>query len=156
MRPSKARASGNDGLDANGNFYIKGGNVFAVASRTPEVGIDANSEEQKKLYITGGNVVAIGGLENGSSLSGVTAKKASSYSKGAWYGLYNGSTLAFAYKVPSNSSMGSGMVVVTSDTPALKSGVSADGTSFWNGYGNTSATGGNNVSLSNYSGGGGW
>ena len=146
-------SSGNDGLDANGNFYIKGGNVFAVAARQPEVGIDANSEARKQLYITGGNVVAIGGLESGCSLSGVTAKSAS-YTKGANYALYNGSTLAFAYKVPSNSSMGTSMVVVTSGTPALKSGVTTGGTSFWSGYGFTSASGGSDVSLSNYSGGG--
>ena len=82
-------SSGNDGLDANGNFYIKGGNVVAVATRQPEVGIDANTEQQKKLYITGGNIVAIGGLEGGSSISNGTAKSAS-YSKNTWYGLYNG------------------------------------------------------------------
>ena len=144
-------SSGNDGLDANGNFYIKGGNVFAVATREPEVGIDANTEQNKQLYITGGNIVAIGGLESGSSLSGVTAKQTSSYSKGSWYALYNGSNLAFAYKVPSNSSMGTSMVVVTSSTPAVKSGVTGNGTSFWSGYGYTSASGGSDVSLSTYS-----
>jgi len=147
-----ANSSGNDGLDANGNFYIKGGNVFAVATREPEVGIDANTEGNKQLYITGGNVVAIGGLESGCSLSGVTAKQTSSYTKGSWYGLYNGSNLAFAYKVPSNSSMGTSMVVVTSSTPAVKSGVTGSGTSFWNSYGYTSCSGGSDVSLSTYSG----
>ena len=148
-------SSGNDGLDANGNFYIKGGNVVAVASRSPEVGIDANSEQQKKLYITGGNIVAIGGLEGGSSISNGTAKQASSYSKGSWYGLYNGSTLAFAFKVPSNSSMGSSMVVYTTSTPALKSGVTGSDNSFWNGYGYSNCSGGSSVTLNTYSGGGG-
>ena len=147
-------SSGNDGLDANGNFYIKGGNVFAIAARQPEVGIDANTEQQKQLYITGGNIVAIGGLESGSSLTGVTAKSAS-YTKGANYALYSGSTLAFAYKVPSNSSMGTSMVVVTSGTPSLMSGITTGGTSFWSGYGFTSASGGSNVTLSTYSSGGG-
>ena len=153
-------SSGNDGLDANGNFYIKGGNVFAVATRSPEVGIDANTEQNKQLYITGGNVVAIGGLESGSSLSGVTAKQTSSYTKGANYALYNGSNVAFGFKVPSNSSMGTTMVVVTSSTPALYSGATMSGTTFWSGYGSTSASGGSSVSLSTYSsssgGGGGW
>jgi len=150
-------STGNDGLDANGNFYIKGGNVFAIATTSPEVGIDANPEGQKQLYITGGNVVAIGGFESGASISGGTAKSAS-YSKGTWYGLYNGSTLAFAFKVPSNSSMGSSMAVYTTSTPALKSGVTGSGTSFWSGYGYTSASGGSSVTLSTYSsnsGGGG-
>ena len=39
-----ANSSGNDGLDANGNMYIKGGNIFAVAKSQPEVGLDANTE----------------------------------------------------------------------------------------------------------------
>ena len=144
-------SSGNDGLDANGNFYIKGGNVFAVATRDPEVGIDANTEQNKQLYITGGNVVAIGGLESGSSLTNVTAKQTSSYTKGANYALYNGSAVAFGFKVPSNSSMGTTMVVVTSSTPALYSGTTLSGTTFWSGYGSTSASGGSSVSLSTYS-----
>ena len=126
-------SSGNDGLDANGNFYIKGGNVFAVATRQPEVGIDANTEGGYKLYITSGNIVAIGGLENGSSLSGVTSKS-TSYSKGSWYTLKNGTTTAFSFKVPSNSSMGTSMTIVTSSTPSVSSG-SSSGDSIWNGYG---------------------
>ena len=149
-----ANSSGNDGLDANGNCYIKGGNVFAVATSQPEVGIDANTEQRKQLYITGGNVVAIGGFENGSSISGGTAKQSSSYSKGTWYGLYNGSDVAFAFKVPSNSKMGNSMAVYTTGTPALKSGVTGSGESFWNGYGQSNCSGGSNVTLSNYSSGG--
>ena len=146
-------STGNDGLDANGNFYITGGNVVAIAAGSPEVGIDANTEGGKKLYITGGNVVAIGGFESGASISNGTAKSAS-YSKGTWYGLYNGSTLAYAFKVPSNSSMGSSMAVYTTSTPAMKSGVTGSGTSIWNGFGYTSCSGGSTVSLSTYSGGG--
>ena len=128
-------SSGNDGLDANGNFYIKGGNVFAVASRQPEVGIDANTEGGYKLYITGGNVAAIGGLESGSSLTGVTSKSVS-YSKGSWYTLKSGSTAAFSFKVPSNNSMGSSMTICTPSTPTATSQSSApSGTTIWNGYG---------------------
>ena len=149
-----ANSSGNDGLDANGNCYIKGGNVFAVATSQPEVGIDANTEQRKQLYITGGNVVAIGGFENSSSISGGTAMQSSSYSKGTWYGLYNGSDVAFAFKVPSNSKMGNSMAVYTTGTPALKSGVTGSGESFWNGYGQSNCSGGSNVTLSNYSSGG--
>ena len=145
-----ANSSGNDGLDANGNCYIKG----AVATSQPEVGIDANTEQRKQLYITGGNVVAIGGFENSSSISGGTAKQSSSYSKGTWYGLYNGSDVAFAFKVPSNSKMGNSMAVYTTGTPALKSGVTGSGESFWNGYGQSNCSGGSNVTLSNYSSGG--
>ena len=150
-------STGNDGLDANGNFYIKGGTVFAVATTQPEVGIDANTEGGYKLYVTGGNIIAIGGLESGSSLS-QTCYQASSYSKGTWYGLYNNGTLAAAFKVPSNSSMGSGLVVSTSGTTTLKSGVSiSSGTDIWSGFGNIDGTvsGGSTVSLSTYSGGNG-
>lgn len=149
-----ANSSGNDGIDANGNLTIKGGNVFAVAARQPEVGLDANTEGGYKLYISGGNVVAIGGFESGASISGGTAKSAS-YSKGSWYGLYNGSALAFAFKVPSNSSMGTSMAVYTTSSPALKSNVTGSGTSFWSGNGYSNASGGSSVSLSNYSSGGG-
>lgn len=148
-------SSGNDGLDANGNFYIKGGNVAAVAASQPEVGIDANTEGGKQLYITGGNIVAIGGLERGSSITGGTAKQTSSYTKGTWYGLTNGSAKAFAFKVPNNSSMGSSMVVFTSGTPALSKSVTGSGTGFWNGNGYTSFSGGSSVTLSNYSNSGG-
>ncbi len=37
-----ARATNNDGLDANGNCFIKGGLVYAVSASSPEVGMDAN------------------------------------------------------------------------------------------------------------------
>ena len=147
-------SSGNDGMDANGNFYISGGNVFAVAASQPEVGIDANTESGYKLNITGGNIVSIGGFESGASISAGTAMQAS-YSRGAWYALYNGSSLAFAYMVPSFDSMGSSMAVYTASTPALYSGVSTTGSAFWIGYGNTAASGGSSVSLSSYTGGSG-
>ena len=149
-----ASASGNDGIDANGNCYIKGGNVVAIASAQPEVGIDANTEGGKQLYITGGNVVAIGGFERGASITGGTAKSAS-YSKSTWYGLSNGSEQAFAFKVPSNSSMGSTMAVYTTGTAALSKGVTGSGDSFWSGNGYAAFSGGSSVTLSSYSGGGG-
>ena len=159
-------SSGNDGLDANGNMNITGGNIFSVCAGGAEVGLDA--AEQYKLNITGGNIVAIGGFEKGANVSGGTAKQAASYTKGAWYALYNGSDTAFAFKVPSNSSMGDKLVVYTTGTPSLKTGVTGSGDAFWNGNGYSSATGGSTVSLSDYNsnsgsgpgggpgGGGGW
>jgi len=151
-----ANSTGNDGMDANGNLYIEGGNVLAVAATSPEVALDANTESRYQLYITGGNVVAIGGLESGASVSNGTAYQASSYSKGAWYALYNSSSsVAFAFKVPSNSSMGTPMVVYTTGSTSLMSGVTGSGTSFWDGNGYTSCSGGSSVSLSTYSGGNG-
>lgn len=126
-------SSYNDGLDANGNFYIKGGVVVAVGTGIPEVGIDANTEIGKKLYITGGNVVAIGGLENESSLTGVT-QKSIFYNKDTWYTFKSGTTTVFSFKVPSNSQMGYGMTLVSSSSPSVSSGA-ITGTTIWNGYG---------------------
>ena len=148
-------STGNDGLDANGDCYVKGGTVFAVAKREPEVGIDANTEQGFSLYVQGGNIVSIGGLENGSTLS-QSCYQASSYSQGASYGLYSNGTLVLAFKVPSNgSNMGTPMVVSTAGTATLSSGVTTGGTTFWNGYGFTTANGGSSVSLSSYTGGNG-
>jgi hypothetical protein len=148
-------SSGNDGLDANGNMYIKGGNVVAVSTRSPEVALDANTEGNYKLYVQGGNILAVGGLESGSTISNGTAYQVSSYTKGSVYGLYKDGTLAFAVKLPSNSSMGTPLVVYTTGTATLKSGMTGSGTTFWNGYGYDSASGGSSVTLSSYSGGSG-
>lgn len=146
-------ATANDGIDANGNMTISGGNIVAVSANEPEVGLDA--AEGKTLSITGGNIVAVGGLERGASVSNGTAYQASSYSKGSWYGLYNSSnSLAFAFKMPSNNNMGTPMVVYTTGTTSIKSGVSGSGTSFWSGNGYSACSGGSSVSLSKYSGGG--
>lgn len=149
-----ANSTGNDGIDANGNFYIKGGNVFAIASSSPEVGLDANTEGGYALYISGGNVASIGGLEGGCSISNGSAYQASSYSKGTWYALLSGNAAAFAFKVPSNSRMGTPLCVYTSGTATLLSGVSGSGTALWDGNGYTGYSGGSSVSLSTYSGGG--
>ena len=144
-----ANSSGNDGIDSNGNMTISGGTVIAVGASGAEVGIDVI--ENGKLTISGGHVIAIGGLENTNNVSG-TCYQASSYNKGAWYGFYdNGGTLITAFKVPSNSSMGTPMAVYTSTgTPALKAGVTVSGTSYWNGNGYSSCSGGSTVSLSTY------
>ena len=64
-----AYSKGNDGIDANGNCYVKGGTVYAISAGSPEVGIDANTEQNYKLYVTGGTLVAIGGLERGASIT---------------------------------------------------------------------------------------
>ena len=146
-----AYSTGNDGIDSNGNTYIKGGVVYAIGSSSPEVAIDANTEGGKTLYVQGGTLVAIGGLENGASLS-QSCYSASSWSKNTWYALTVGSDV-FAFKTPSSG--GSGMVVSGASTPTLKSGVTASGTAIFNGMGYypASVSGGSSVSLSSYSGG---
>ena len=149
-----ARSTNNDGIDANGNCYIKGGLVYAISGNAPEVAIDANSEEQKKLYVTGGTIVAIGGLESGASLT-QTCYAASSWSKGTWYALTYGNE-TYAFQTPSSG--GSTMVVSASSTPTLMSGVTvSSGTSIFDGaaYTEASVSGGTSVSLSSYTGGNG-
>ena len=147
-----AQGKNNDGLDANGNLYIKGGLVYAICSGSPEVAIDANTEGGKKLYLSGGTVVAVGGLESGSSLT-QSCYQASSWNKSTWYTLtYDGNT--FSFKTPSSG--GSGLVVSAAATPTLASGTSVSGGSeIFGGIGNMGGTvsGGTSVSLSSYSGG---
>ena len=165
-----ARSTGNDGIDANGNCYIKGGLVYAIGASSPEVAIDANSEEQKKLYVTGGTIIAVGGLENGSSISGGTCKYTTSWTANSWHALYNGNELVMAFQTPAKSSSGGGgggwpgggpgggggsqrLVVYTSSTPTLQSGVTVSGgTEYFGGMGNIGCTvsGGSSVSLTNY------
>ena len=144
-----AHGQHNDGLDANGNLYIKGGLVYAICSGSPEVAIDANTEGGYKLYLTGGTVVAVGGLENGSSLS-QSCYQASSWSKNTTYTLtYGGNT--FSFLTPSGG--GSGLVVSAASTPTLSSGTSVSGGStVFGGIGTMGGTvsGGQSVSLSSY------
>ena len=145
-----ARTMANDGLDSNGNLYIKGGVVYAIGANSPELAIDANSEGQKKFYFTGGTLVAVGGLESGSSLT-QSCYSTSSWNKSTWYALYNGDDLALAFKTPTSGS--STLVVSTSGTTTLKSGVSVSGgTEYFSGAANIggSVSGGSTVSLSQY------
>jgi len=152
-----AQGQHNDGLDANGNMYIKGGFVFAICSGTPEVAIDANTEGGKKLYLSGGTVIAVGGLESGSQLSQSCYQ--ASWSKNTWYTMTIGEN-TFSFQTPSSG--GSGLVLSAASTPTLQSGTAVTGgSSIFGGLcvaGGT-VSGGSSVSLSSYtsnSGGGGW
>ena len=118
-----AHGRNNDGLDANGNCYVKGGTVYAVCSGQPEVAIDANTEGGYKLYVTGGTIVAVGGLESGASLT-QSCYQASSWSANTLYALTVGSS-TFAFQTPSGG--GSGLVVSGSSQPTLQSAVSVTG-----------------------------
>ena len=163
-----SRALNNDGIDGNGNVYVKGGLVYAIGANSPEVAIDANSEEQKKLYVQGGTLIAVGGLESGAQISDGVCKQVSSFTSEAWYALYNGSELVAAFKTPAASSSSSGggrpgggsggggskkLVVYTASTPALQSGVTVSGgTAYFDGVANIGGTvsGGSSVTLSDY------
>ena len=164
-----AVATGNDAIDSNGNMYLSGGYVFCCGS---EEGLDANSEGGYRVYIqSGASLMAIGGnmgaIESGASLS--QNCYSATASANTWYALYSGNNVAFAAYTPTFSNQGGGgwpggggssssktIVVTAPSTPKLYKGVTASGTTFWNGKGATSASGGSQVSLSTYSGGGGW
>jgi hypothetical protein len=166
-------SSGNDAMDSNGNFYVKGGLVYAIGCGGAEKSLDANTEQQKKLYISGGTLITVGDLESGASITGGTCKYTSSWSKNSWFAFYNGGTMEAAFKTPatgSNTGGGGGswsggssslkLIVYTSSTPTLTSGVTVSGgTDYFGGTLNIGGTvsGGSNVTLSNYtsSGGGG-
>ena len=166
-------SSGNDAMDSNGNFYIKGGVVYAIGSSGAEKSLDANTEEGKKLYIQGGTLIAVGDLESGASISGGTCKYTTSWTKNSWFALYNGGTLAAIFKTPATTSTSGGgggpwgggssqkLIVYTSGTPTLTSGVTVSGgTEICGSTLNNGGTvsGGTSVSLTTYtssSGGGG-
>jgi len=99
-----AASTGNDGLDANGNLIIKGGTVFASGSGSPEVGIDANTEGGYKLYIQGGNIIALSGLESGSSVSQPVIS--TSWNKSTVYSLCDSDEVLFSFKTPSSGGTG--------------------------------------------------
>ena len=160
-----AYSTGNDGLDANGNMYIKGGLVYAIGAGSPEMAIDANSEEQKKLYVQGGTIIALGSLESGAQLTQACYQN-SSWNANTWYSITVG-TETFAFKTPTKSSNNNGsghgpgggsqntpLVVSGSTQPTVKSGVTVNGgTSIFNNMGvmNPTVSAGSTVSLSTYS-----
>ena len=151
-----AQSTGNDALDANGNMYIKDGIVYAVGTRSPELAIDANSEQQKKLYLSGGIVIAVGGLESGASLT-QSCWSAGTVKANTDYALYDkdGNVLG-AFKTPSASNLA--LVLSAPSLDSVKYGVSVSGgTALFNGAYMDGATvsGGSGCNLSAYSGGGG-
>ncbi len=166
-----SRSSNNDGIDANGNVVIEGGLIYAIGAASPEVAIDANSEENKKFHFNGGVLIAVGGLESGSTLA-QTCYQTSSVSSNTWYSMtYGGNVVAFLTPTISSGGSGSGpgvggpgggssrLVISAPSTPTLKSGVTvSNGTPVFYGpkaYLDATASGGSTVSLSQYSSGGG-
>jgi hypothetical protein len=150
-----AQSTGNDGLDANGNFYIKGGIVFALGSGGAELAVDANSEQQKKLYLTGGTVIAVGGLESGASLS-QPCWSAGTVKANTAYALFdNDGKVLGAFKTPTTGNLT--LVLSAPSLNSVKHGVTiSGGTSLLNGVYTQDATvsGGSGCTLSSYSGGG--
>jgi hypothetical protein len=136
-----SRSTNNDGIDANGDLYLNGGLVYAIGSRSPELAIDANSEEGKKVYINGGVVIAVGGVENGATYNQPKIQQ-SSVSSNTWYTVTYGDN-SIAFKTPTISTGGghggpggnsSGLVISAPSTPSLATGNNVtDGTSHFEG-----------------------
>ena len=114
-----AVSEGNDGLDSNGNFYIKGGVVYASGKGSPEMAIEANTEGKFKLYISGGTIMAFGGLESGASLT-QSCYQVSSWTTDTYYSLTDGDK-CYVFRTPSKS--GTKLVVSGASKPVVKSGI---------------------------------
>ncbi len=115
---------------------------------------DHEDEDSGNVYIEGGTIIVIGGLESGAQLT-QSCYQTSSWSKNTWYAMTIGSD-TFVFKTPSSG--GNTMVVSGASQPTLKSGVTVSGgTSIFDGVAYTGATftSGSNVTLSSYTGGGG-
>lgn len=172
-----SRSANNDAIDANGDIYINGGLVYAIGSRSPEVAIDANSEEGKRLYLNGGIIISIGGLEQGAVLS-QTCYQSSTVNSNTWYSMSYGNEV-IAFYVPTISSGGgpggwsgyapggpggpggsnsSGLIVSTPSTPTIMNGITIDGGSSIfeeNCYLDAIVNGGSNVTATIYGNSGG-
>jgi hypothetical protein len=143
-----SRATNNDGMDANGNCYLNGGLVYAIGSSSPEVAVDANSEEGKKVYVNGGVLIAVGGIENARVINQPYIQS-SSVSSNSWYTVTYGDD-AVAFYTPTISTGGgpggggpggggpgwgsSTTFISAPTTPSLASGNNvSDGTAYFEG-----------------------
>ncbi len=99
-------ATGNDGIDSNGNIYIAGGTILAFGAGSVECGLDANDEQGYTVVISGGEVLAVGGnnsvpsASSGSTQPYVTTTL--SAKAGSTVSISSGSTTLTTFTVPSN------------------------------------------------------
>ena len=115
-----AVGTNNDAIDANGNMYLKGGTIIACGANGAETGLDIN--EQKKLYISGGYIFAIGGRVDGnlgSTTQGIISATGS-VSANSSISVSNGSKTLFTFTMPPVSYNGSNVMIIS--TPDLSSG----------------------------------
>lgn len=148
-----AFSSGNDAMDSNGNTILNGGYVMAICTKgSPEVAIDANTEDGKNLYINeGATVVAYGGLENGYSAYQKVYNMTGTAN--SWNALYDGTSFIAAFKAPSNIS---GFIVSAPSLSSGYKGVSVSGDAKCGGvWAIEGILGGSSVSFSDYTGGNG-
>ena len=134
----------NDGIDANGNMYISGGNMVACGASGAETGIDIG--EQRRLYVTGGCFLGIGGRVDatlGSTSQGI-ACYSGSFSANSTVTItdISGSNAYASFIMPPVSTSGSVMV----SCPSMVSGSSYK-------VGSTTVTAASSLSSSNTGGG---
>lgn len=117
-----AVGTNNDAIDANGNMNIKGGTIIACGANGAEAGIDIN--EQKKLYITGGYLFAIGGRVDGnlgSTTQGIITTTGS-VSANSTVGISNSSKTLYTFTMPPVTYSSNNTIIIS--TPDLTSGSS--------------------------------
>lgn len=117
-----AVGANNDAIDANGNMYLKGGTIIACGANGAEAGIDIN--EQKKLYITGGNIFSIGGRVDGnlgSTTQGIVTASGS-VAANSTVSISNNNKTLCSFTMPPVSYSGSNTIIIS--CPDLTSGSS--------------------------------
>ena len=117
-----AVGTNNDAIDANGNMNIKGGTIIACGANGAEAGIDIN--EQKKLYITGGYLFAIGGRVDGnlgSTTQGIITTTGS-VSANSTVSISNSSKTLYTFTMPPVTYSSNNTIIIS--TPDLTSGSS--------------------------------
>jgi len=117
-----AVGTNNDAIDANGNMNIKGGTIIACGANGAEAGIDIN--EQKKLYITGAYLFAIGGRVDGnlgSTTQGIITTTGS-VSANSTVSISNSSKTLYTFTMPPVTYSGNNTIIIS--TPDLTSGSS--------------------------------
>ena len=117
-----AVGTNNDAIDANGNMNIKGGTIIACGANGTEAGIDIN--EQKKLYITGGYLFAIGGRVDGnlgSTTQGIITTTGS-VSANSTVGICNSNKTLYTFTMPPVTYSSNNTIIIS--TPDLTSGSS--------------------------------
>ena len=109
-------------IDGNGDMYLKGGTIIACGANGAEAGIDIN--EQKKLYISGSNIFAIGGRVDGnlgSTTQGIVTATGS-LSANSTLTVSDGSKTLCSFSMPPVSYSGNNTIIISS--PNLTSGSS--------------------------------
>ena len=114
-----AVGTNNDAIDANGNLNIKGGTIVAMGASGAEAGLDA--DESHALYISGGNILSIGGhldVKLGSTTQGIV-QTTGSITANSSVEIRNGSTILTTFDIPPYSSS-NGTILIS--TKAMTSG----------------------------------